>query len=135
MAKVAGSRGGAGVGSNPVQKPAIFGLRTLLTSPVRHGLPVGLAPVLPSISGAARVVGPGSYELTGSSAWSRAARPGTLLKIDADGLFQIERRGPNLCIRAFGELPFDAESLESLTSTFVPWVAGWRRLPTGGSSW
>lgn len=45
---------------------------------------------------------------------------GDLLKIDADGLFQVERRGPNLCIQAFGEPSFDAESLESLTSAFVP---------------
>ncbi len=45
---------------------------------------------------------------------------GDLLEIDADGLFQIERRGPNLCIQAFGDPPFDAESLESLTSAFIP---------------
>ncbi|MEU3348926.1 hypothetical protein ABZ723_28845 [Streptomyces sp. NPDC006700] len=43
-----------------------------------------------------------------------------MLKIDADGLFQTERRGPNLCVQAFGEPPFAAESLESLISAFVP---------------
>lgn len=43
MAQAAGRRGGASVGSSPVEKTAIFGLRTLLTRPVRHGLPaVGL---------------------------------------------------------------------------------------------
>ncbi|CAM5506591.1 hypothetical protein SCYAM73S_08395 [Streptomyces cyaneofuscatus] len=45
---------------------------------------------------------------------------GDLLEIDADGLFQVVRRGPNLCIQAFGRPSFDAESLESLNSGFVP---------------
>ncbi|MET4641473.1 hypothetical protein ABID95_001194 [Streptomyces atratus] len=68
----------------------------------------------------ARAVGPGSYELTGSPGMVEGCAAGDLLKIDADGLFQVERRGPNLCIQAFGEPPFDAESLESLISALVP---------------
>ncbi|GGV86120.1 hypothetical protein GCM10010228_66530 [Streptomyces massasporeus] len=39
MAQAVGSRGGASVGSSPVQKAAFLGLRTLPTRPVRHGLP------------------------------------------------------------------------------------------------
>ncbi len=68
----------------------------------------------------ARAVGPGVYELSGSPGMVEGCAAGDLLKIEADGRFQIERRGPNLCIQAFGEPPFDAESLESLTSAFVP---------------
>ncbi|MFJ7331410.1 DUF4265 domain-containing protein [Streptomyces cyaneofuscatus] len=68
----------------------------------------------------ARAVGSGSYELTGSPGLVEGCAAGDLLEIDADGLFQVVRRGPNLCIRAFGQPPFDAESLESLTSGFVP---------------
>ncbi|MET8605116.1 DUF4265 domain-containing protein [Streptomyces rubiginosohelvolus] len=68
----------------------------------------------------ARAVGSGSYELTGSPGMVEGCAAGDLLKVDADGLFQVERRGPNLCIQAFGQPPFDAESLESLTSAFVP---------------
>jgi len=68
----------------------------------------------------ARAVGSGSYELTGSPGLVEGCAAGDLLEIDADGLFQVVRRGPNLCIQAFGRPPFDAESLESLNSAFVP---------------
>ncbi|MFI5480582.1 DUF4265 domain-containing protein [Streptomyces rubiginosohelvolus] len=68
----------------------------------------------------ARAVASGSYELTGSPGMVEGCAAGDLLKVDADGLFQVERRGPNLCIQAFGRPPFDAESLESLTIAFVP---------------
>ncbi|GGX38168.1 DUF4265 domain-containing protein [Streptomyces chryseus] len=68
----------------------------------------------------ARAVGPGSYELLGSPGMVEGCAAGDLLKIDADGLFQIERRGPNLCVQAFGEPPFAAESLESLINAFAP---------------
>ncbi|MFF4120903.1 DUF4265 domain-containing protein [Streptomyces sp. NPDC001714] len=68
----------------------------------------------------ARAVGPGSYELLGSPGMVEGCAAGDLLKIDADGLFQVEQRGPNLCIQAFGEPPFAAESLESLIGAFGP---------------
>ncbi|MFI8087353.1 DUF4265 domain-containing protein [Streptomyces sp. NPDC086080] len=68
----------------------------------------------------ARKVGPGTYELMGSPGMVEGCAAGDLLKIDADGLFQVELRGPNLCIQTFSELPFSAESLESLTSSFAP---------------
>ncbi|MCD9900296.1 DUF4265 domain-containing protein [Streptomyces sp. MT29] len=67
----------------------------------------------------ARAVGSGSYELTGSPGLVEGCAAGDLLEIDADGLFQVVRRGPNLCIQAFGRPPFDAESLESLASVSV----------------
>lgn len=67
----------------------------------------------------ARAVGPGSYELLGSPGMVEGCAAGDLLKINADGLFQVERRGPNLCIQAFGEPPFAAESLESLIGAFL----------------
>ncbi|MEV7895150.1 DUF4265 domain-containing protein [Streptomyces cyaneofuscatus] len=63
---------------------------------------------------------PSSYELTGSPGLVEGCAAGDLLEIDADGLFQVVRRGPNLCIQAFGRPSFDAESLESLNSGFVP---------------
>lgn len=68
----------------------------------------------------ARAIGPSCYELTGSPGMVEGCAAGDLLRIDADGVFQVERRGPNLCIQAFGEPPFDVESLESLISAFVP---------------
>ncbi|MGA5473140.1 DUF4265 domain-containing protein [Streptomyces arboris] len=68
----------------------------------------------------ARAVGSGRYELTGSPGMVEGCAAGDLLAIDADGLFTVERRGPNLCVQAFGRPPFDAASLESLTSSFVP---------------
>ncbi|MCX5090250.1 DUF4265 domain-containing protein [Streptomyces sp. NBC_00365] len=68
----------------------------------------------------ARAVGPDSYELMGSPGMVEGCAAGDLLKIDADGRFQIERRGPNLCVQAFGGTPFTAESLESLISAFAP---------------
>ncbi|MCX5184616.1 hypothetical protein [Streptomyces sp. NBC_00268] len=83
----------------------------------------------------ARAVGPDSYELMGGPGMVEGCAAGDPLKIDADGRFQIERRGPNLRVQAFGGTPFTAESLECLISAFARWVAWWRRLPTGGSSW
>ncbi|MFE6035998.1 DUF4265 domain-containing protein [Streptomyces sp. NPDC056452] len=85
---------------------------------LRAGFASSGKPVFESLP--ARAVGSGSYELTGSPGMVEGCAAGDLLKIDADGLFQVERRGPNLCIQAFGQPPFDAESLESLTSAFVP---------------
>ncbi|MEU1181755.1 DUF4265 domain-containing protein [Streptomyces sp. NPDC005820] len=68
----------------------------------------------------ARTVGPCIYELTGSPGMVEGCAAGDVLKIDADGVFQVERRGPNLCVQAFGEPPFAAESLDSLVSAFAP---------------
>ncbi len=68
----------------------------------------------------ARAVGPGLFELAGSPGLVEGCAAGDLLKIDAEGLFQVERRGPNLCIQAFGEPAVAAESLEALTDAFAP---------------
>ncbi|GGX85710.1 DUF4265 domain-containing protein [Streptomyces fructofermentans] len=68
----------------------------------------------------ARAVGPGVHELTGSPGMVEGCAAGDLLEVGDDGSFRIERRGPNLCVQAFGRPPFDAESLELLTSAFVP---------------
>ncbi|MEW2129191.1 DUF4265 domain-containing protein [Streptomyces sp. NPDC005435] len=94
-------------------------------APSRHchvALRVGFAgsgkPVFETLP--ARVVGPGSYELTGSPGLVEGCAAGDVLKVGADGEFAIERRGPNLCVQAFGEPPFDAGSLESLISAFAP---------------
>ncbi|MFE2546833.1 DUF4265 domain-containing protein [Actinacidiphila glaucinigra] len=75
-------------------------------------------PVLETLP--ARAVGPGLFELVGSPGLVEGCAAGDLLKIDAEGLFQVERRGPNLCIQAFGEPAFDADSLEALTKGFAP---------------
>jgi hypothetical protein len=68
----------------------------------------------------ATVVGPGLFELAGSPGLVEGCAAGDLLKIDAEGLFQVERRGPNLCIQTFGVAPFAAESLVSLIEAFGP---------------
>ncbi|MEZ3180081.1 DUF4265 domain-containing protein [Streptomyces pimonensis] len=78
----------------------------------------------------ARAIGSGTYELTGSPGMVEGCAAGDLLRIDADGVFRIERRGPNLCIQVFGEPPFDAESLESLSSDFAP-LGGLVEAPAG----
>ncbi|MFD3451562.1 DUF4265 domain-containing protein [Streptomyces sp. NPDC058691] len=67
----------------------------------------------------ARAVGPGLFELVGSPGLVEGCAAGDLLKIDAEGLFHVERRGPNLCIQAFGKPAFDAGSLEALTEGFA----------------
>ncbi|WP_062647903.1 DUF4265 domain-containing protein [Streptomyces maremycinicus] len=67
----------------------------------------------------ALAVGPGRYELTGSPGMVEGCAAGDLLEIDADGCFRVERRGPNFCVQAFGEPPFDAGALESLTDAFA----------------
>ncbi|MFF7213283.1 DUF4265 domain-containing protein [Streptomyces sp. NPDC008238] len=67
----------------------------------------------------ARAVGPGLFELMGSPGLVEGCAAGDMLKIDAEGLFQVERRGPNLCIQAFGDPAFDADSLEALTVGFA----------------
>ncbi|MFE4425046.1 DUF4265 domain-containing protein [Streptomyces sp. NPDC056817] len=85
---------------------------------LRAGLASSGRPVFETLP--ARAVGPDTYELMGSPGMVEGCAAGDLLKIDADGLFQVERRGPNLCIHAFGEPPFAAESLESLISAFTP---------------
>ncbi|SMF64411.1 DUF4265 domain-containing protein [Streptomyces sp. Amel2xC10] len=68
----------------------------------------------------ARAVGPGTYELTGSPGLVEGCAAGDVLKVDADGTFRMERRGPNLCVQAFGDPPFTAASLDSLTTAFAP---------------
>ncbi|MGW4821473.1 DUF4265 domain-containing protein [Streptomyces sp. NPDC004227] len=68
----------------------------------------------------ARAVGPELFELSGSPGLVEGCAAGDLLKIDAEGLFQVERRGPNLCIQAFGSPAFAPECLETLTEAFEP---------------
>ncbi|MET8965125.1 DUF4265 domain-containing protein [Streptomyces sp. NPDC004074] len=84
---------------------------------LRAGFATSGKPVFETLP--ARALGPDTYELTGSPGMVEGCAAGDLLKIDVDGLFQIERRGPNLCIQAFGEPPFAAESLEPLISAFA----------------
>ncbi len=68
----------------------------------------------------ARTVGPNTYELTGSPGLVEGCAAGDVLKVAADGTFQVEHRGPNLCVQAFGDPPFTAASLDSLTTAFAP---------------
>ncbi|MFE0626978.1 DUF4265 domain-containing protein [Streptomyces sp. NPDC058864] len=68
----------------------------------------------------AKAVSPGLFELAGSPGLVEGCAAGDLLKIDAEGMFQVEQRGPNLCIQAFGDPAFDADSLEALTEGFAP---------------
>ncbi|WP_159041687.1 DUF4265 domain-containing protein [Streptomyces aureus] len=85
---------------------------------LRAGFAGSGAPVFETLP--ARSVGLGGYELMGSPGMVEGCAAGDVLKIDSDGLFQIERRGPNLCIQAFGRPPFAAESVDSLSRAFAP---------------
>ncbi|MBO7935202.1 DUF4265 domain-containing protein [Streptomyces antibioticus] len=68
----------------------------------------------------ARAIGPDTYELTGSPGLVEGCAAGDVLKVAADGTFQIEHRGPNLCVQTFGDPPFTATSLEALITAFTP---------------
>ncbi|MFF0596041.1 DUF4265 domain-containing protein [Streptomyces antibioticus] len=68
----------------------------------------------------ARAIGPDTYELTGSPGLVEGCAAGDVLKVAADGTFQVEHRGPNLCVQTFGDPPFTATSLEALITAFTP---------------
>ncbi|MFF2214594.1 DUF4265 domain-containing protein [Streptomyces antibioticus] len=68
----------------------------------------------------AQAIGPDTYELTGSPGLVEGCAAGDVLKVAADGTFQIEHRGPNLCVQTFGDPPFTATSLEALIAAFTP---------------
>jgi hypothetical protein len=66
----------------------------------------------------ARALAPDVYELLGSPGLVLGCAQGDVIRRKPDGSFDVERRGPNLCVQAFRSVPFESASISELQRRF-----------------
>ena len=84
---------------------------SLLAGTGRSGEPV--FEVLP-----ARMLAANLYELSGSPGLTLGCAAGDVIRLDSQGCFVMERRGPNLCIQTYKGAPFSAGEFVALSEAF-----------------
>lgn len=62
----------------------------------------------------ARRLDDGLVEITGSPILVMGCAAGDVLRVEESGRFEVVRRGPNVCVQAFGEPAFSGDDVERL---------------------
>ena len=57
-------------------------------------------------------------EVAGSPGFVMGCAAGDVLRLDPDGQFTVDRRGPNECVQAYGQPPFTQEDIDTLVVAF-----------------